>query len=159
MILILILMILMTIIFNFMKHPLSMGMILLNQTILISLITGMMQMNFWYSYILFIIMIGGMLILFMYMTSVASNEKFKFSFKLLIFLIITFMFLFLLKNEFTNSMMYMNLNLKNLNFSLNKYYNSNSFIMYLMFFYLLITMIMTTKITKIEKGSMRQMLK
>nr|AST14998.1 NADH dehydrogenase subunit 6 [Lema sp. EMHAU-15083113] len=157
--LILILMILMTIIFNFMKHPLSMGMILLNQTILISLITGMMQMNFWYSYILFIIMIGGMLILFMYMTSVASNEKFKFSFKLLIFLIITFMFLFLLKNEFTNSMMYMNLNLKNLNFSLNKYYNSNSFIMYLMFFYLLITMIMTTKITKIEKGSMQQMLK
>nr|YP_010702847.1 NADH dehydrogenase subunit 6 [Agrilus adelphinus]WCO09274.1 NADH dehydrogenase subunit 6 [Agrilus adelphinus] len=59
------------------NHPLSMGFNLLVQTIIISLMTGMINLNFWYSFILFLIMVGGMLVLFIYMTSVASNEKFK----------------------------------------------------------------------------------
>nr|ALO76823.1 NADH deshydrogenase subunit 6 [Agrilus biguttatus] len=63
--------------FFFIKHPLSMGFSLLTQTILVSLMTGLLNLNFWYSFILFLIMVGGMLILFIYMTSVASNEKFN----------------------------------------------------------------------------------
>nr|ALO76629.1 NADH deshydrogenase subunit 6 [Lema sp. LEM01] len=154
--LILMLMILMSILFLYMKHPLSMGMILLSQTLLISMITGLNQLNYWYSYILFIIMIGGMLILFMYMTSVASNEKFKFSSKIFMLMIISFLLMLSFKPEFLN--LNMNMNFNNLNFSLNKYFNQpNNLISYLMFFYLLITMIMVTKITKIEKGPLRQL--
>nr|QJT42852.1 NADH dehydrogenase subunit 6 [Agrilus mali] len=67
--------------FFFTKHPLSMGFNLLMQTVIIALMTGIMNYNFWYSFILFLIMVGGMLILFIYMTSVASNEKFNFSMK------------------------------------------------------------------------------
>nr|AYW52308.1 NADH dehydrogenase subunit 6 [Agrilinae sp. 1 ACP-2013] len=63
--------------FLFTKHPLSMGFNLLIQTIMISLITGLLNLNFWYPFILFLIMVGGMLIIFIYMTSVASNEKFN----------------------------------------------------------------------------------
>nr|ATN23527.1 NADH dehydrogenase subunit 6 [Neolema sp. EMHAU-15071012] len=150
-------MIFMSLLFMFMKHPLSMGMILLSQTILISLTIGMSQLNFWYAYILFIIMIGGMLILFMYMTSVASNEKFKFSFKLMMMMILILIIFMMLIPELIN--FYMNFKTYySITNSLNKYFNKpNNMIMYLMFFYLLITMIMVTKITKIEKGPLRQM--
>nr|YP_009250737.1 NADH dehydrogenase subunit 6 [Reticulitermes grassei]AMX23077.1 NADH dehydrogenase subunit 6 [Reticulitermes grassei] len=59
-----------------MKHPLAMGMMLLLQTMMTCLISGTMYKSFWFSYILFMIMVGGMLVLFMYMTSLASNEMF-----------------------------------------------------------------------------------
>nr|QZI86071.1 NADH dehydrogenase subunit 6 [Ischnobaenella hainana] len=65
----------------FMKHPLSMGINLIIQTFIISTYTGLMMNSFWMSYILIIMMMSGMLILFMYMASIASNEKFHNSFK------------------------------------------------------------------------------
>nr|AQP29157.1 NADH dehydrogenase subunit 6 [Odontotermes nr. pauperans RDCT160] len=63
--------------FTQMKHPLAMGMMLLIQTMLVCLMSGAMYKSFWFSYILFMIMVGGMLVLFMYMTSLASNEMFS----------------------------------------------------------------------------------
>nr|WNL53858.1 NADH dehydrogenase subunit 6 [Microtermes sp. C MLW-2023a] len=63
--------------FTQMKHPLAMGMTLLIQTTMMCLMSGMMYKSFWFSYILFMIMVGGMLVLFMYMTSLASNEMFS----------------------------------------------------------------------------------
>nr|AQP27959.1 NADH dehydrogenase subunit 6 [Dicuspiditermes nemorosus] len=70
--------------FTQMKHPLAMGLILLLQTTMVCIISGMMYKTFWFSYILFMIMIGGMLVLFMYMTSLASNEMFSPSNKMLV---------------------------------------------------------------------------
>nr|AQP27484.1 NADH dehydrogenase subunit 6 [Bulbitermes nr. laticephalus THAI100] len=72
-----------SIMFTQMKHPLAMGLMLLMQTTLVCLISGTMYSSFWFSYILFMIMIGGMLVLFMYMTSLASNEMFSPSNKML----------------------------------------------------------------------------
>nr|AQP30697.1 NADH dehydrogenase subunit 6 [Nasutitermes matangensis] len=69
--------------FTQMTHPLAMGLMLLMQTIMVCLISGTMYSSFWFSYILFMIMIGGMLVLFMYMTSLASNEMFSPSNKML----------------------------------------------------------------------------
>nr|URH16907.1 NADH dehydrogenase subunit 6 [Nasutitermes gracilirostris] len=69
--------------FTQMKHPMAMGLMLLMQTIMVCLISGTMYSSFWFSYILFMIMIGGMLVLFMYMTSLASNEMFSPSNKML----------------------------------------------------------------------------
>nr|YP_009350322.1 NADH dehydrogenase subunit 6 [Odontotermes mathuri]AQP26820.1 NADH dehydrogenase subunit 6 [Odontotermes mathuri] len=63
--------------FTQMKHPMAMGMMLLTQTMLVCLMSGTMYKSFWFSYILFMIMVGGMLVLFMYMTSLASNEMFS----------------------------------------------------------------------------------
>nr|AQP29638.1 NADH dehydrogenase subunit 6 [Tumulitermes sp. AUS5] len=70
--------------FTQMKHPMAMGLMLLTQTIMVCLISGTMYSSFWFSYILFMIMIGGMLVLFMYMTSLASNEMFSPSNKMLV---------------------------------------------------------------------------
>nr|ALO76787.1 NADH deshydrogenase subunit 6 [Chrysomelidae sp. SPH01] len=155
-----------SLIFSFLNHPLTLGLILLINTILISLTTGMMNYNFWFSYILFLIMIGGMLILFIYMTSVASNEKFKFSskmFNFLMFMIFLMMMVILLVDQYycsfyMNMLDMMNQNmLKNNSLSMNKYMNfPNNLIIYMMIIYLLITLIMIVKITELHYGPLRQ---
>nr|YP_009351531.1 NADH dehydrogenase subunit 6 [Furculitermes longilabius]AQP29831.1 NADH dehydrogenase subunit 6 [Furculitermes longilabius] len=75
--------------FTQMKHPLAMGLMLLMQTTMVCLISGTMYKSFWFSYILFMIMIGGMLVLFMYMTSLASNEMFSPSNKMMMVTLLT----------------------------------------------------------------------
>nr|APX39215.1 NADH dehydrogenase subunit 6 [Podagrica fuscipes] len=148
----------------FMKHPLIYGMNLLIQTTLISIITGMMTFNYWYSYILFLIMIGGMLILFIYMTSIASNEKFKFNNILFLVLLIMFigsMILMFIDNfYFSNNFLLLTSfeNKINLAFSFNKYLNfPNNLILFMIIMYLFITLIAIVKITFIHYGPLRQM--
>nr|YP_007025681.1 NADH dehydrogenase subunit 6 [Neaxius glyptocercus]AEW68320.1 NADH dehydrogenase subunit 6 [Neaxius glyptocercus]AGA56228.1 NADH dehydrogenase subunit 6 [Neaxius acanthus] len=60
-------------------HPLSMGLTLLVQTCLITISSGLLNLTFWFSYILFLIFLGGMLVLFIYVASLAPNEMFSFS--------------------------------------------------------------------------------
>nr|QAY82239.1 NADH dehydrogenase subunit 6 [Halyziini sp. HA] len=150
----------------FMKHPLSLGFTILTHTILTCMIMGMMSMNYWFSYILILVMIGGLLVLFIYMTSIASNEKFKFNNYILI--MITMMILMTLIAYYKSSefMMYTNLNnelltqlQQNNDFKINmtkflNYPNSNMFM--LIIFYLLIAMIAIVKITKLNFGPLRQ---
>nr|YP_010411309.1 NADH dehydrogenase subunit 6 [Epiverta chelonia]URN72942.1 NADH dehydrogenase subunit 6 [Epiverta chelonia] len=151
----------------FLNHPFSLGMTILIQSILISLTIGTMNFNFWYSYILMLIMIGGLLILFIYMTSIASNEKFKINF--LIFLIFSLiisstMMIWMAKNCHLNEFLYKNFlifkmnNNYNFNYSLSKFLNYPSLkILLITIFYLLITMIASVKICKIKLGPLRQM--
>nr|YP_009642129.1 NADH dehydrogenase subunit 6 [Austruca lactea]QBZ78062.1 NADH dehydrogenase subunit 6 [Austruca lactea]QFG40126.1 NADH dehydrogenase subunit 6 [Austruca lactea] len=62
--------------FTQLSHPLAMGLVLLIQTLLIALTLGISSFSFWFSYILFLIFLGGMLVLFIYVASIASNEAF-----------------------------------------------------------------------------------
>nr|QXT45835.1 NADH dehydrogenase subunit 6 [Stenonema femoratum] len=64
-----------------MNHPLAMGLVLLIQTLMVALLTGVLASSFWFSYILFLVFLGGMLVLFIYVTSLASNEMFSISAK------------------------------------------------------------------------------
>nr|AYW52629.1 NADH dehydrogenase subunit 6 [Elateridae sp. JWH-2018] len=152
----------MSLTFSLVNHPLSMGLILLIQTILIALITGMMSNSFWFSYILFMIMIGGMLVLFIYMTSVASNEKMKFSTAIAVMLILLMMItlLSLTMEKFFSYQMMTNMDISASPqhiLSLVKYLSyPNSFVMTLMIVYLLIALIAVVKITNISYGPLRQ---
>nr|APX40015.1 NADH dehydrogenase subunit 6 [Lachnaia pubescens] len=150
--------------FCLMKHPLTSGLTLLIQTVLIAMISGTMNLDFWFSYIVFLIMIGGMLVLFIYMTSVASNEKFKFSLPMTIFitsgtvasastiLIDSALNLYSLRPiEMSPD------KIKISAFLLNKYLNyPHSMIYLLMVTYLLITLIAVVKITIKTKSTLRQ---
>nr|WBK02755.1 NADH dehydrogenase subunit 6 [Negha inflata] len=142
-----------------MKHPLIMGFLLIIQTLLISLISGMMNNLFWFSYILFIIMIGGMMILFIYMTSLASNEKFNFS-SSFFFMNLSILFLMILFIMMTYSFSFNLFNMNNemsIIFNLNKLYNLNSKnITLISIIYLLITLIIVIKITNKNLGPLRQ---
>nr|APX40223.1 NADH dehydrogenase subunit 6 [Psylliodes heydeni] len=154
-----------TLLFIFLSHPLSCGLMLLVQAILTALISGLMNYNFWYSYILFLIMVGGMLILFIYMTSIASNEKFKFNKKLMIIMLISFIILIMLimidkfyLNYFIEiqDMKPMNSEFNN-NMSLKKYFNFPNFsLMFMMIIYLFVTLIAVVKITNNTYGPLRQ---
>nr|AYW52152.1 NADH dehydrogenase subunit 6 [Lamiinae sp. 2 ACP-2013] len=156
---------LMNFLFMMLNHPLSLGLMLLIQTIMISLITGLMTYNYWFSYIIFLIMIGGMLILFIYMTSIASNEKFKFNSKIFYFMIMMLsmnMILFLLDYYIFNfslnmwDMMTQN-KMFNFNLNLNKFLTwPLIFNFFMLMIYLLITLIMAVKITNIKYGPLRQ---
>nr|ALO76836.1 NADH deshydrogenase subunit 6 [Prostomis sp. PRO01] len=149
--------ILLSIMFMMISHPLSMGLVLLLQTIIISLITGN---NFWFSYIIILVMVGGMLILFMYMTSIASNEKFKFNLKLITPMMILILTLipisFFQLNTNNNEMMELKSEMT-ISTSLNKFINfpSNMLLLFTMTFLFLI-LISTVNIANINKGPLRQ---
>nr|YP_010895077.1 NADH dehydrogenase subunit 6 [Cyphipelta rufocyanea]WJW73603.1 NADH dehydrogenase subunit 6 [Cyphipelta rufocyanea] len=158
-------------IFLQMSHPLSMGMMLLIQTILICCITGLMTKSFWFSYILFLIFVGGMLVLFIYVTSLASNEMFSLSMKMILTTMIS-LFLLIMISMFMDKMIFTPNNLNNEMMSiininsfmeenslnLNKLYNyPNNMITILLINYLLITLIATIKITKLFNGPLRSM--
>ncbi|KAI8032980.1 NADH dehydrogenase subunit 6 (mitochondrion) [Drosophila gunungcola] len=160
-----------SIIFLNMIHPLALGLTLLIQTIFVCLISGLMTKSFWYSYILFLIFLGGMLVLFIYVTSLASNEMFNLSIKLTLFssmilfmlLIMSFIIdkssisLFLMNSEM-DSLINMNSYMLENSLSLNKLYNfPTNFITILLMNYLLITLIVVVKITKLFKGPIRMM--
>nr|QWY26003.1 NADH dehydrogenase subunit 6 [Morphostenophanes yunnanus] len=145
-----------------MKHPISMGMILLLQTTSVALMMANFAPDLWFSYILFLIMIGGMLVLFMYMTSVASNEKFKMSNKttlmltlpLIAYAVISYYPKMTVKTEET-----LNLPLSlNTQMSMNKFINMPmSLSLILLMMYLLLALVVSVKITDFKQGSIRQM--
>nr|AXS66198.1 NADH dehydrogenase subunit 6 [Cucujoidea sp. 1 KM-2017] len=148
----------------FLNHPISMGLLILTQTILLCNFMGFFSLNFWFSYILILIMIGGLLILFIYMTSIASNEIFNINLKNLflmpLFLMLSF-FLFKslnLENFNSNLLSFMMWEKKFFYFSMSKFYNYPFFnLIILTIIYLLISMIAVIKITSNKKSPLRQL--
>nr|YP_010282301.1 NADH dehydrogenase subunit 6 [Layahima valida]UHA57015.1 NADH dehydrogenase subunit 6 [Layahima valida]UHM24964.1 NADH dehydrogenase subunit 6 [Layahima valida] len=149
------------------KHPLAMGLMLLIQTIIISLACGLFTYSYWFAYILFLIMLGGMLVLFIYVTSLASNELFSFSMKSLFMSIFMFS-LMMITLLLTDNLMLMTNNLEMINMSPEKmlsenelnliklYNNPTMNITIMMINYLLLTLIVVVKITNINYGPLRQ---
>uniref|UniRef100_A0AAU7BAG8 NADH-ubiquinone oxidoreductase chain 6 n=1 Tax=Maotoweta virescens TaxID=3073469 RepID=A0AAU7BAG8_9ORTH len=149
-------------------HPMMMMFMIILQTLLICLLTGFITQSFWFSYILFLVFLGGMLVLFIYITSLASNELFYIQIKHFIALIclsLIFLFFFidpflLLPSSLNNDMSMLNENniiYSEMNFSLNKLFNESTNIITLMLvLYLFLTLIMVVKITNIFQGPLRQ---
>nr|YP_010490367.1 NADH dehydrogenase subunit 6 [Calantica studeri]UWM12853.1 NADH dehydrogenase subunit 6 [Calantica studeri] len=67
----------MNLVFLFMFHPLALILILIIQSLLTSMLIFCLTHFPWFSYTLILIFLGGMLILFTYMSNIASNEMFK----------------------------------------------------------------------------------
>nr|YP_010031486.1 NADH dehydrogenase subunit 6 [Togoperla limbata]QOV02877.1 NADH dehydrogenase subunit 6 [Togoperla limbata] len=154
--------------FTQMSHPLASGLMLLLQTLIVALIAGFMTQSFWFSYILFLVFLGGLLVLFIYVTSLASNEMFSLSLHTLLYtslplLSIGVMFSFLdphaMINLTNNTDLYSPTtelpHLENA-FSLMKLYNNpTSLITLMLVLYLFLTLIAVVKITKISHGPLR----
>nr|YP_008144685.1 NADH dehydrogenase subunit 6 [Ischnura pumilio]AGO19363.1 NADH dehydrogenase subunit 6 [Ischnura pumilio] len=153
-------------IFMLMKHPMSMGVTLLIQTVFVCLTTNNMAQNAWFSYILFLVFLGGMLVLFVYMTSVASNELFMknkiYSFIILFLfngvIMMTFMLVdpMLLNNNSEENMMISKMDdhyKSSLMASLFNY--PNNLLTIFMVIYLFLTLIVVVKITESHQGPLR----
>nr|YP_009694517.1 NADH dehydrogenase subunit 6 [Eurydema oleracea]QEI26502.1 NADH dehydrogenase subunit 6 [Eurydema oleracea] len=137
------------------NHPLSMGLILIMQTLVTAIIIGYMMESFLFSYIIIIIMLSGALVLFIYMASVASNEKFNSPINMMIIscslMIISFTLLYYLDIKYFNNNL-----IKNDQISLIKLFNMMTAKMTLMIIiYLLLTMIVVSNIAKVTEGPLR----
>nr|URX53082.1 NADH dehydrogenase subunit 6 [Kalotermitidae sp. 6 AB-2022a] len=148
-------------IFTQMNHPLAMGLMLLMQTMLICLISGLMHQSFWFQYILFMVFIGGMLVLFIYVTSLASNEMFSLSSKTIIMTLMMMSSLLIIKDWTTTknkeTMPYESLAMNEITTLTSKLYNlPNGGMTTLMALYLLLTLIVVVKITNISSGPLRE---
>nr|YP_009172435.1 NADH dehydrogenase subunit 6 [Herona marathus]ALG63373.1 NADH dehydrogenase subunit 6 [Herona marathus] len=154
------------------NHPFSMGLMILIQTLLMCLLSSMMINTYWFSYILFLIFLGGLLVLFIYVSSIASNELFKISFlnkNFTIIIILLFLSSIIYKNNLTwmnfsfndEMMNYFNLFLffnNEFNINLSKLYNEQTyFLTMMMIIYLFITLITVVKITNIYFGPLRSL--
>nr|YP_009045192.1 NADH dehydrogenase subunit 6 [Athyma selenophora]AHA03543.1 NADH dehydrogenase subunit 6 [Athyma selenophora] len=154
----------------FINHPLAMGLLILIQTLIICLISGMLINTYWFSYILFLVFLGGLLVLFIYVSSMASNELFKMHI-ISKFSIIYMLFILIFSFFFKNNLIWMNFNFNDeminlfnstlffnneYNFNLSKLYNKqNYWMMMMMIIYLFITLIAIVKITNIFFGPLR----
>nr|YP_010954472.1 NADH dehydrogenase subunit 6 [Lisarda rhypara]WMV02035.1 NADH dehydrogenase subunit 6 [Lisarda rhypara] len=147
-----------------MKHPLSMGLILILQTINLALIMGFTINTFWFSYILIMSILSGALVLFIYMASIASNEKFKFSLPILIISLMTLpssLVIFLLSDQLMNLKKSWSESSKTIltndqTMNMTKLFNiPNLSITLMIILYLLITMIIISFIVNKFQGSLR----
>lgn len=134
---------------------------------------GLISKTFWFSYIIFLIFLGGILILFIYITSLASNELFFFSTKKFLKLFFIIIIIIILISTFDKNFIYFyleNLEIKSIN-NLLIYINENIFILRKLYNfpinlltiflinYLFLTLIVSVKITNINKGPLRSNLK
>nr|AGA56204.1 NADH dehydrogenase subunit 6 [Calocaris macandreae] len=145
-------------------HPLSMGLILLSQTCLMCVTAGLMTQSFWFSYILFLIFLGGLLVLFIYVASLASNEPFSLSTVSLNFVMT--MILFLVMSLLTDTLLLAsNLHLTHSSLFINMFNQlelvgtiysmpSMTLTLYLVV-YLLLTLLVAVKITNNNLGPLR----
>nr|YP_010564263.1 NADH dehydrogenase subunit 6 [Auaxa sulphurea]UYX62260.1 NADH dehydrogenase subunit 6 [Auaxa sulphurea] len=164
-------MLIMSIIMIFLNHPLSIGLMILMQTLMMCLLSGMLIKTYWFSYILFLTFLGELWVLFIYVSSIASNELFNLSFNLkMLFMLLLIMImmnqLFLynninwmnLSNNFSDNDNFLNMlffNNEN-KINLNKLYNNHTYmIMMLLVIYLFISLVAIVKITNIFYGPLR----
>nr|YP_009467174.1 NADH dehydrogenase subunit 6 [Bombyx lemeepauli]ARB51935.1 NADH dehydrogenase subunit 6 [Bombyx lemeepauli] len=163
--------IMMTSIMYFINHPLSMGMMILMQTMITCVITGMLIKTYWFSYILFLIFLGGLLVLFIYVSSIASNELFSFNLNMkmlniimitTIMMMLTYLFIIKYNNMIENNSEMNNLFMKTLFFNdenkinMNKMYNNQTSILTMMLIiYLFVNLVAVVKITNIFCGPLR----
>nr|YP_003848770.1 NADH dehydrogenase subunit 6 [Bactrocera minax]ADL14721.1 NADH dehydrogenase subunit 6 [Bactrocera minax]WCB98499.1 NADH dehydrogenase subunit 6 [Bactrocera minax] len=159
-----------SLVFIQMNHPLAMGLTLLIQTLQVCMLTGLMTKSFWFSYILFLIFLGGMLVLFIYVTALASNEMFTLSMKLTttcLALLMTLMLISVIMDKSSTTQFIPNLEMLPTNalsltpensLNLHKLYNSpTNIITIILMNYLLVTLIAVVKITNLFYGPLRMM--
>nr|YP_009938338.1 NADH dehydrogenase subunit 6 [Lethe nigrifascia]QNU07757.1 NADH dehydrogenase subunit 6 [Lethe nigrifascia] len=154
----------------FINHPISMGLLILLQTLLLCLLLGMLINSYWFSYILFLVFLGGLLVLFIYISSIASNEFLNISIinKFIIFIPLLILIMTILMknnlnwlnfsfnedmNNFFNLFLFSH---KENNINLFKLYNEQTYLlMIMMIIYLFITLVAVVKITNIFFGPLR----
>nr|YP_009992277.1 NADH dehydrogenase subunit 6 [Chasmagnathus convexus]QNN90150.1 NADH dehydrogenase subunit 6 [Chasmagnathus convexus] len=151
--------------FTQLSHPLAMGLMLFTQTVLISITVGAYNFSFWFSYILFLVFLGGMLVLFIYIASLASNESFSFSLTTFFFSLMflsLFVFVILSLDPLVISPNSSSLSPTSLSslvstpFIINWIYNTPSMIFTISIVsYLLLMLIVVVKIISLFKGPLR----
>nr|QVT11048.1 NADH dehydrogenase subunit 6 [Nasonia vitripennis] len=147
-------------------HPLIFCLLLLLLTIFNSMNISLLNYTHWFSYILFLIMIGGMMIIFLYFTSFINNMKMKINWTMFLSLpiklmmLLMFITMMLLMN---NTFLPWNNKVMEFFFTNSIYNNINYMFMYnknismiITMLYLLMCLTMIVKITINNKLTLRK---
>nr|AAU13944.1 NADH dehydrogenese subunit 6 [Bothropolys sp. SP-2004] len=135
-------------------HPVSFIFTMIILSVLISLTLSSIFSTFWYGYILILVFLGGLLILFLYIASIAPNSLFpKVNISNIAFLLPLILIIY-----FSLNINHFIVPLKTLNFintHLSKLYSQSSMITIFLIIYLLMTLLVVVKITNFNKGPLR----
>nr|AXI98529.1 NADH dehydrogenase subunit 6 [Pseudoniphargus brevipedunculatus] len=144
--------------------PLFLSLLIILQTITLAIIINMVTMTSWFSFMLVMIYLSGMMVIFIYVSSMASNELFFPNNYLLAPLFITFAVAIALTStyvsdspsDYTNEQ---TLTLTKITiFKTMKMYSKPLFIMtILLILYLLLAMIMVSKNSSFSHGPLRSL--
>nr|UVN15322.1 NADH dehydrogenase subunit 6 [Nasonia oneida] len=147
-------------------HPLFFCLLLLMYTISNSLNISVLNYTHWFSYIMFLIMIGGMMVIFLYFTSFINNAKMKINWMMFLSLpmklmmLILFIMMLLMMN---NIILPWNNKITELSLINSVYNNINYMFMYnknismiITMLYLLMCLTMIVKITINNKITLRK---
>nr|WMH03400.1 NADH dehydrogenase subunit 6 [Cacopsylla melanoneura]WMH03426.1 NADH dehydrogenase subunit 6 [Cacopsylla melanoneura] len=140
------------------SHPISFGIILLVQTMIISICSRILTQSSWIPLTVFLVMIGGLMILFLYITSVCSNKKITFMKPNFLQIMLVIFMMSFLENFLNIPLNNESLNIKDLqNMEFTKLFlPMNIFSSNFMFLYLLIMLIIMIEILALNKGPMRK---
>nr|YP_010352963.1 NADH dehydrogenase subunit 6 [Tropostreptus droides]UOF70446.1 NADH dehydrogenase subunit 6 [Tropostreptus droides] len=144
------LMMALTILFPFMFHPMMMGITIIILALTISMFMWTTLNYSWLAYILFLIFLGALLVLFVYISTLAPNEKFlKMSYSPL--LLLTFMVFSPMIHTAKDT------NVTSMNFlpPMKIFSVSLSLMTLFMAIYLLLTLLIVSKITLFKEGPLR----
>nr|QBR55154.1 NADH dehydrogenase subunit 6 [Therioaphis tenera] len=143
-----------------MKSPLSSNLVILCQSISLTLMINLINKTSWISFMLFILYIGGLMIIFLYISGIAFNELniFKNYKNMIIKMLIMMMMFYLFKpliifenSKFENVLMFED------NFYLINMFNlPNNLIIYFILFILFFMLILIIWMLKNNKGPIRQ---
>nr|YP_010963437.1 NADH dehydrogenase subunit 6 [Lefroyothrips lefroyi]WNL54552.1 NADH dehydrogenase subunit 6 [Lefroyothrips lefroyi] len=140
----------------FSKHPMTLGMMVISQCIMMATILTK-NLNFsWFSFFIFIIYLGGILMLFSYVISLTfSKEPMTSGLNKEMMLILSFILLvmFTLSNKET-TVEFSKIKFQNMIFSC---FSSSMKISMFLLIFLLIIMVMVVFMTESSKGNMRTM--
>lgn len=149
-------------------HPIIIIIFLLLYSCLICLNISIWKSNYIYSIILFLIIISGLLIIFLYFSSLISNEQIKFKFNNFLFysfilnflILITFIlnsnYYLLIKYPYKEINLINNLNIKIFQNILNLYEYPLNNLTIITIFYLLLSLFIIIKICSIKSLSLRK---
>nr|QHN89252.1 NADH dehydrogenase subunit 6 [Tapinoma melanocephalum] len=166
---IIILMILMNISLNLNAHPVFTMILIIIYSIMVNLNMSLWTLNFMYSIMLFLIMISGLLIIFLYFSSLISNEQMNIQWNKKIYSslflnIMYMMIIFMLFKLFINNLIYISnennsiykINNKLFENILNLYIYPFNMITIASMFFLLITMFIIIKMTNMKIKPLRK---
>nr|QGW36333.1 NADH dehydrogenase subunit 6 [Dolichoderus sibiricus] len=156
---------------NLLSHPMFIMIMIIMYSIIICLNISLWKINFIYSILLFLIMISGLLIMFLYFSSLISNEQMQliynkkfFYINFLINLIMFYILMFMNKSSFYNIMNFTSKESLSL-YNLNEKWLSNIYSLYMYPFnnitmlsiiYLLISLFSIIKISSMNLKPLRK---
>nr|YP_007317449.1 NADH dehydrogenase subunit 6 [Halicryptus spinulosus]CBK55562.1 NADH dehydrogenase subunit 6 [Halicryptus spinulosus] len=142
-------------------HPLMMVLAIMILTLSSALALGVIQPSFWFSYILFLVFLGGLLVLFLYISSLAANEmvylKMFYSSLMLLPLYWLMMIVFWFMNPTSTNYSHTSTLMMNYEDTASLTFSGMNFsLIILLMIYLLLTLVGVVNIVQLGHGPLRQ---